>query len=388
MRIIEDSFEYPKDNIGVYAPTYKDLRMVSIPYIESILLELGIRYQLHKTEWWLEIHGKGGAGKIIFRSMDNPSSIIGYEHATAHVDELDTMTRVKAKDAWLKILGRNRTKIYKNGGLFRNPVTAYTTPEGFKFCYDRWVRDKAEGDEYAMIRASSRSNPNLPDDYIPTLEASYPTQLVEAYVDGRFVNLTSGAVYRKYDRVLNGSTETVQGNEPLAIGMDFNVMHGAAAIHVLRDGDPHAVDEIFDAYDTDDQIEIIKQRYPRNPINIYPDATGKKRTSSNTTASDLKKLKIAGFRVITNEGNPPIKDRVNSMNGMICNSKGVRRYRVNVNKAPHVADTLEQQVYGKNGLPDKEGGLDHMGDGAGYYIHRVFPIVSHAAASKAARGGY
>ncbi|WP_369081323.1 hypothetical protein, partial [Streptobacillus moniliformis] len=44
-------------------------------------------------------------------------------------------------------------------------------------------------------------------------------------------------------------------------------------------------------------------------------------------------------------------------------------------KCPEYTDALEQQAYDKNGMPDKEGGFDHVNDAGGYFIAKRFPIV-------------
>jgi hypothetical protein len=63
----------------------------------------------------------------------------------------------------------------------------------------------------AVVHASTYENEaNLPDDYIPSLRASYPPQLIEAYIRGQFVNLTSGSVYPNFDRKLNHTAETIR----------------------------------------------------------------------------------------------------------------------------------------------------------------------------------
>jgi hypothetical protein len=274
----------------------------------------------------------------------------------------------QAAAAWNKIIARNRQKI--DGHI--NRVHAYTTPEGFKFAYDRWVKNKAPG--YRLIKAPTYTNKHLPDDYIQSLRDTYPDQLVDAYIEGEFVNLTGKRVYPGYDRDMNASKEEVTGNEILYIGMDFNVVHGAAVIHVYRDGNLHAVDEIHDSYDTDETIAILKQRFPHNPINVYPDATGTKRTSSNVAETDIKKLQAAGFSVFYNHVNPLVKDRVNSYNAMILNGKGDRRYFVNEVNCPHLVNSLEQQVWNDNGVPDKSTNLDHILDAGGYcvaYLHGI-----------------
>jgi hypothetical protein len=317
--------------------------------------------------------------------MDNPARIIGYQTFRAHVDEIDTLRTTHARAAWNKVIARNRQKIYVDGKQQLNRVSAYTTPEGFRFAYQRWVKDPAPG--YEMVHAPTLSNPHLPDDYVESLRASYPPELVQAYLEGLFVNLTSGNVYSSYDRALNRSVECVVGNETLYVGMDFNIMFGAAIIHVLRDGVPHAVDEIHKSFDTDHTIRVLKERYPDNPIVVYPDATSKNRTASNTTETDLAKLRAAHFVIRANHANPAIKDRVAAVNAKLCNGLGVREYFINDATCPNYAAALEQQTW-DNGLPDKSTGSDHPVDAGGYYICKEFPIVRPRASVSVIQGGY
>ena len=158
----------------------------------------------------------------------------------------------------------------------------------------------------------------------------------------------------------------------------------AGIVHVLRLGLPCAVTEIINAYDTPDMIRIIKERfwlYDGNDyrkvreIYIYPDASGDSRKSSNASTTDIAQLKQAGFNVVVNSSNPPVKDRVNSMNAMFCNANGERRYKVNVKRCPLYAESLEQQVWDDKGEPDKKSGNDHPNDAGGYFIVKQFPIV-------------
>lgn len=79
-------------------------------------------------------------------------------------------------------------------------------------------------------------------------------------------------------------------------------------------------------------------------------------------------MKKAGFRVKHDSSNPLIKDRTNAVNAQICNGNKERNYYVNVDMAPNLVASFEQQVWGPNGQPDKTAGLDHIVDGAGYYL--------------------
>ena len=220
-------------------------------------------------------------------------------------------------------------------------------------------------------------------DHIPSLLESYPPELIKAYLRGQFTNLTSGTVYHQFDRKLNNCEEVEQPGEPIYIGMDFNVGKMAGIVSVLRLGLPCAVTEIINAYDTPDMIRIIKERFWLYDGNDYRKVKlifiqmlpGIPENQVTQVTTDIAQLKQAGFNVVVNSSNPPVKDRVNSMNAMFCNANGERRYKVNVKRCPLYAESLEQQVWDEKGEPDKKSGNDHPNDAGGYFIVKQFPIV-------------
>ncbi len=379
-------WRWPGIHAGYFAPTYPQIRDIFYPTVEECFFQWGLRVQIKAAN--NEVHvfsGRTQRGVIMCRSMERPETIIGFKIGHALVDEIDVMPMDKARAAWRKIIARMR---YNVPGL-RNGIDVTTTPEGFKFVYHQFVkavRDKPElAKLYGIVRASTYDNAaNLPEDYIPSLLQSYPAQLIEAYINGEFVNLQSGTIYIAFSRVFNGCDDVVQDGEVLFIGMDFNVGKMAAVTHVLRNGEPRAVDELTGGYDTPDMIRRIKERYWRYEngqfaktceIRIYPDASGDSRRSVNATQTDIALLKQAGFVVKVNPANPPVKDRINAMNGMFCNAEGERRYKVNLAKCPTYAEALEQQTWATNGEPDKSSGHDHVNDAGGYYIIKEFPVV-------------
>ena len=370
-RAIVKKLAYPKQNVAYYLPTYDLVARTGFPRFEEIFDSIKVSAKVNKNDAVITV---AGCGEIIFRTMDNPARIVSFEVADSIVDELDTLPTEKASEVWNKVISRNRQK-KPDGAL--NSVGVATTPEGFRFVYDRWV--KKGGAEYRLIKATTQSNAkNLPAGYISSLQATYPTNLLSAYLDGEFVNLTAGSVYADYDRVLNATSETIKDKEPLHIGMDFNVAHGAAVIHVLRGDDPHAVAELTEVFDTPAMIALIKRDFAGHPIMIYPDASGQNRKSNNASESDLSLLRAAGFRVCVNGSNPAVKDRVLAFNALIC-KEGQRRYRVNPDKCPSLVESLEKQSYTKNGEPDKSGGLDHVLDAAGYCVVYRYPITKRTA---------
>jgi hypothetical protein len=373
-RCLTLKFAYPENDIAYYLPTYDLVNTIVFPRLEEALAGYGMiegeDFKTNKSQSpAITIFG---CGKIILRTMDRPQRIIGYEVADSLVDELDTLKQDDAEMVWRKILGRNRQKKADGSG---NTVAVGTTPEGFRFVYDRWKKNPPN-EQYELIKASTYSNAhNLPDDYIPDLLADYPTNLISAYIDGEFVNLTSGSVYVNYDRVDNGSKEQIRPGEALHIGMDFNVGKMAGIVHVNRDGNPHAVNEVMDVLDTPAMIKAIKARWPNNPVFVYPDASGGNRTTKNASTSDLALLQQANFIVLANASNPRVKDRILSMNMMFAGcSRG--KYFVNADTCPMYAEALEKQAYDKKGEPDKTSGLDHPNDAGGYFISYRYPVAN------------
>ena len=370
-RTLKAKLTYPKQNVAYYLPTYDLVARMAFPRFEEAFDELKLRHKINRHDNVIDI---ADAGLVILRTMDNPSRIVAYEVADSLCDELDTLVTIKARDVWNKVIARNRQK-KPDGSL--NTVGVVTTPEGFRFVYERWKRAPAAG--YRLIRASTFSNAaNLPDGYIESLQASYPPNLLAAYLDGEFVNLTQGSVYAEFDRQANACATTIQVSEPLHIGLDFNVGQMAAAVGVLRDNAPHIVDEITGVLDTPAMIAAIKARYPGHAIFVYPDASGGSRRSNNASESDIALLRAARFTVLAPPANPPVKDRVLSVNQLV-HSEGVRRLRVNADTCPALVEALEKQAYDKNGEPDKKSGLDHIVDALGYLVFYRWPIATRAA---------
>lgn len=369
-RLLIRKLAFPGGWVGYYAPTFDLINLIAVPRFEALLEEHGYPARLHKKEMVLKVRKLGA---FVFRSMERPERIIGFETADAGVDELDTLRMPQAEQAWRKIIARNRQK--KPFGE-RNTAAVATTPEGFRFTHQQWV--KKGGNGYRLFRASTYSNAhNLPPDYIPSLEDSYPPQLLRAYLNGEFVNLTSGSVYPDFDRALNDTSEVLEPFEPLHVGMDFNVYKMAAAVCVVRNGEPRQLEELMNLRDTPAMVDAIRARYAKagRSITIYPDASGDSRSSKGASLSDIVMLRGAGFEINVGASNPAVKDRVASVNGVILNAKSQRRFRINVEACPVTTEGLEQQVYDRNDEPDKSTGHDHSNDALGYFLHRRFPVL-------------
>jgi hypothetical protein len=367
-------WQYPKVNQGYFAPTYPQIRDIYFPTIEEVAFYMGLRVDIKESNKEVHVYnGRFYRGTTICRSMEKPSTIIGFKIGHAHIDELDVLDARKAKESWRKIIARLRW----TDGSIKNGADITTTPEGFKETHKLFVEDVIKNPKlassYGLVQASTYDNEqNLPDDYIQSLIDTYPNEMIDAYLMGKFVNLTTGTVYRSYNRVTNGSIETIQTNDVLRIGMDFNVMRMAATIYVVRDNGWHAVAELKDIYDTPDMIRIIKEKWSNHRKIIYPDATGKNREANNASTSDIALLQQAGFEVKSNATNPAVKNRIMATNKQF----ELGRLWINAKECPVTASCLEKQPYDDNGEPDKKLGFDHQNDATTYPIAYEFPILT------------
>jgi len=377
-------YQHPKINAGYFAPSFPQIRDIFYPTIEEVAHSTGLKLKINQGN--KEVHfyeGRVYRGTTICRSMDAPETIVGFKIGHGMIDELDLMKYEKALLAWRKIIARMR---YKKDGL-RNGVDVTTTPEGFKFVYEQFYKKPLEKPElqslYGLIQSSTHENALfLPADYIPSLLATYPNQLIAAYLDGLFVNLTSGSVYPDFDRKLNHTDEFLHGGEAVHAGADFNVYNCTAAVFVHRDNKPVQIGELTGVRDTPVLARMLVDRYKSqgHHVTVYPDASGQSHKSVNANLSDLQILKDNGLSIRVGSVNPSIKDRIAAVNAQICNARGERNYKINTNLCPVSTEYLEQQIYDKNGEPDKSAGKDHAPDAIGYQINTNWPIVKPIAA--------
>ena len=149
----------------------------------------------------------------------------------------------------------------------------------------------------------------------------------------------------------------------------------------------HFVDEIvIYSSNTDEMVDEIKDRYgSKVKIIVYPDPACRQRKTSAGGRTDLSILQNAGFKVKVKHKHPAIRDRVNSVNAKLKDSKGVRHIFVS-KSCKTMIKGLQRQIYKENtNIPDKEQGFDHMNDALGYLIDFIKPLTSNMQFSKPTR---
>ena len=359
----------------VMEPTGPLIRDIWQTDFESFLEQYDIPYTFRASplpEYVL--HLPGGDTKILCRSFENWSRIIGLNLAWVLADEIDTVTPAIAEKAFPKILGRLRSGNVRQFG-------AASTPEGFRWMWNTFGTEEAQQrPDRKLIRMRSADNPHLPQDFIERLQANYDPSLLQAYLEGQFCNLTTGQVYDRFDRKKHVTTDIPDvSNEPLRIGVDFNIGNMSAVIGVRLGNNLLLIDEISGAHDTDAMAQEIRHRAQGRQVYIYPDASGGNR-STNASRTDIQILESYGFSNQSPKANPPVRDRVASVQALLENGKGEIRLKVAAG-CKRTIECLELQSYTEKGEPDKDAGYDHMNDALGYLVYRDFSMI-HARAGR------
>ncbi|MDD3947407.1 MAG: terminase family protein [Clostridia bacterium] len=286
-------------------------------------------------------------------------------------------------ELWDVLLGR----VLSTGG--KGIVT--TSPNGFDDIYRIFVEERDK--DYLMLSFPTYINNYISAEAIDDLKRKYDEKFAKQEIYGEFV-VFEGQVYYTFNRHENAGDLAFQiarydDEKPICLCCDFNVDPMAwvlAQVHTRLDGlkEVRVIDEIFlRNSNTPEACKEFKTRYPNHEAGVvlYGDETGNQRSSiSNITNWKIIETELARYgvqkRVPTH--NPPERDRINAVNGMICNSKGERRVFVNPNCKNIIRD-LEQVAYKEGSAQiDKSSGKDkmltHSSDAFGYMIEKEFSL--------------
>lgn len=314
-------------------------------------------------------------------SAENPDKIRNVTLCGFWVDEAR-----ECKDfatLWDVLLGR----VLSTGG--KGFIT--TSPNSFDDIHDIFIANKQK--DYGAIRFSTYENSYLDKLAIDELATKYDEKYMQQELMGQFV-IFEGAVYYTFNRNQNAGdlafkVAKYNPDLPLCLACDFNIDPMAWVIAQIgvnpQTGlkEVYFVDEIYlSNSNTIQACQEFKSRFPNHKagLSLYGDATGRARhTDSNVTNWKIIENELSGYGLSNHvpTSNPAERDRINSVNGMICNSKQQRRVFVNPEKCKNLIRDFEQVSY-KEGSTQidktKDFKLTHMSDAAGYMLETEFSL--------------
>lgn len=357
---------------GMYvSPNLPLAKRTIIPTLKQLMRRSGIKFR-HYTqgEYGNAFYIENWDGHIWIGSGDTPESLVGSTLSWAAIDE----PFLQKKEVFDEMIARVSDKDAVQPEIF---LTG--TPEELNWGYDV-ATDNAKKYDMGVVFASTRDNPYLMEGYVDILESAYDEQHRAAYIDGQFVNLKVGRVYKDFNRsMVRERSKPLDHPDsildlPIECGMDFNV--DAMSCEIYRRGPTwiHYFDEIrLKNANTYDMAKALHAKHPG--ITVYPDASGSARKTS-AVASDHAILRGGTtempwrFKVIANRSNPPVKDRVNAFN------KLMREGNCSFFNVPELISDLERCTWRLGDIDKRDPERTHASDAGGYPIAYNFPVIS------------
>ena len=311
---------------------------------------------LSKNEAELTIELKNGS-ILSLKGADNPDSLRGVSLSALVVDEAAYVRQ----DAWEMVL---RPALSDQGG----PAWFITTPAGLNWFHDLWEQSQ-EQEDWVNFSYTTIEGGNVPAEEIEAAKRTLDDRTFRQEYLASFETL-SGRCFPDFDENnIDASVKDMGG--PIRVGLDFNVgvMAGCLASKV---GDTlHIWDDIsLKNSNTDEVMQMLKQRFPDREIIVYPDPTGSARKTSASGQTDHGIIRKWGFKCIAPKSPWVVKDRLNATNYLIKNAEGQRRLFIH----PRCKDTIKsfRNTTFKEGADDfvidKSANIEHWIDGVGYLI--------------------
>jgi len=164
-------------------------------------------------------------------------------------------------------------------------------------------------------------------------------------------------------------------HEPLVVGLDFNVTPLCAQVgRNTRNGIEIFDEIILENSNTNEFCDELRNRYPTNPITVFPDPAGQQRKTSANGNTDIKILEMAGFTTRYHRSHPLVKDRINSCNSLFFKREdNTTKFKIDP-KCKHTIKSLKNWTYKEGSMIPEKDGWDHACDSLGYLIEFLYPI--------------
>lgn len=365
--------------IGILGVTIKLLKQTVIADLERAFDAGNIPYKDNSQA------GTITAGNItfVYLAMQNPDDIYAFNFHCAICDEIDEVPAERVQKIVTAIQERCRVVMPAGKDMpSRDPFIFFsTTAQGLGGTYQLIKYLQKKKLPYIKIRGRTQDNTNLAKSQLELLRGLYTEDEARAYLDGEFVNLSTGRVYPEYDaRLHRHMAFPVTKDDVIYVGQDFNAGFNAAVTLIVRGNNVFAIDEDHWNY-VGDAFRLLRERYPENRIIMIPDANGKEIMSGFTEEAEEHDVEI-----FWNNINPSILERVTGVN------KAFRFSQLYIfENCEKLLMGLETRDFDENtGKPRKGKGpnaLDHHCDafeyGFWHIIHQIMGFDKILAAIKA-----
>ena len=335
------------------APTYKSAKQIAWRQLKQMVPS---ELFAAKNEVDLSIEFVNGS-RIELKGGESADNLRGASLSNVVLDEAAYIPQ----DAWEMVI-RPALADQRGSAFF------ISTPAGYNHFHEMWEQ-AADLEDWQTFSYSTIEGGNVPPEEVELARRTLDERTFKQEFLASFETF-SGRVFPEFDDA-NIAEDVADTGGPVLVGLDFNVGVMAGVICSKVGDTLHQWDEIaVKNSNTDEVAQMLRQRFPDRRIICYPDPTGRARKTSAAGATDHGILRKYGLEVVAPKSPWSVKDRLNATNYLICNAEGQRRMFIH----PRCKNTIKgyRSVTFKEGaedfVVDKDPGLEHWIDGAGYLI--------------------
>ena len=352
--------------IGILGVTIKLLKQTVIADLERAFDAGNISYRDNSQAGTITV----GQVTFVYLAMQNPDDIYAFNFHCAICDEIDEVPSERVQKIVTAIQERCRVVMPAGRDMpSRDPFIFFsTTAQGLGGTYQLIEYFKEKNLPYIKIRGRTQDNTNLAQSQLKLLRGLYTEDEARAYLDGEFVNLSTGRVYPEYDaRVHVYMPFKVKPTDTIYVGQDFNAGYNAAVEMVERNGKIYVVNIHHWDY-VGDAARRLRELYPNNKIIMIPDANGKEIMSGF-----VEEFEQYNVEIHWNNINPSILERITGINkafrfGNLFIFQGLKKLEMG----------LETRDFDDTGKPRKGKGpdaLDHHCDAFEYGFWHIIHTI-------------
>lgn len=316
--------------------------------------------------------------RIELRGAENEDSLRGVSLSALVIDEAAYVKR----SAWEMVL---RPALSDQMG----PAWFITTPAGLNWFHDLWEQAQQE-DDWCTFSFTTIEGGNVSAEEVEAARRTLDVRTFKQEYLASFETL-SGRCFPDFDD--GNITDTVKDvGGPVLVGLDFNVGVMAGCIASKVGDQLHIWDDIsVKNSNTDEVMQMLRDRFKNREVYIYPDPTGAARKTSSAGQTDHGIIRKWGFKCISPKHSWAVKDRLNATNWLIKNAEGTRRMFVH-SRCKDLIKSFRSTTFKEGSqdfVIDKSADIEHWIDGTGYLIlsamNQVKPWKTGSGKSRAAQ---
>lgn len=329
---------YRGARVGLGRLALPQLKATLCNKIREHLFESGIDYKYHETTGNFEIIPTGSELRAVSWADGNLAKLGSLEFSAFVIEEL---TETKTSKPYDVILQRvNRLPHIKEPF-----VASATNPDApSHWAYKKLVM--SESDKVKVYYSNTLDNPYLPTSYIESLKERLDERMARRMIYGEWLEIYSEVVYYSYTQEnFVRSDYKIDPTYPIRLSWDFNIAEGKPLSLVMMQYIKHRDTwHIFDEVIIDGQrtLDSLEEAAERGILDhacqyiVHGDASGKN-NDTRSIGSDYSIIEnfLANYKNKNGQKinfvkdipakNPPIRERHNTMNSYIKNSKGIIR---------------------------------------------------------------